>query len=199
MNGGARRYSHPQRPVIPAKERHPRENGDGNPESARKPALAGSHPHPSLLPSREKEYVGWDSRLLSVNIPLQAHQERRDMSVAIRAWFGLNAVREAAFALIGSVSHCSLLSLLSENRAYANFSPTPKVAHPPAKGVTLGSRTRRVGVWRSGSAPVLGTGGRRFDPAHPDQTSLIPRHSHHPPASSPSPAYETQRLVEAPV
>jgi hypothetical protein len=24
------------------------------------------------------------------------------------------------------------------------------------------------GVWRSGSAPVLGTGGRRFDPGHPD-------------------------------
>ena len=28
----------------------------------------------------------------------------------------------------------------------------------------------RVGVWRSGSAPVLGTGGRRFDPGHPDQS-----------------------------
>ena len=26
-----------------------------------------------------------------------------------------------------------------------------------------------IGVWRSGSAPVLGTGGRRFDPGHPDQ------------------------------
>jgi hypothetical protein len=25
-----------------------------------------------------------------------------------------------------------------------------------------------VGVWRSGSAPVLGTGGPRFDPEHPD-------------------------------
>ncbi len=25
-----------------------------------------------------------------------------------------------------------------------------------------------IGVWRSGSAPVLGTGGRRFDPDHPD-------------------------------
>ena len=24
------------------------------------------------------------------------------------------------------------------------------------------------GVWRSGSAPVLGTGGPRFDPEHPD-------------------------------
>ena len=24
------------------------------------------------------------------------------------------------------------------------------------------------GVWRSGSAPVLGTGGRRFKPDHPD-------------------------------
>ena len=28
-----------------------------------------------------------------------------------------------------------------------------------------------IGVWRSGSAPVLGTGGRRFDPGHPDQYS----------------------------
>ena len=66
MNGGARRYSYPQRPIIPAKERHPRENGDGNPESARKPALAGSHPHPSLLPSREKGYVGRYSGLVWV-------------------------------------------------------------------------------------------------------------------------------------
>tara|TARA_A100001037_G_scaffold306518_1_gene352297 strand:- start:2139 stop:2399 length:261 start_codon:yes stop_codon:yes gene_type:complete len=28
------------------------------------------------------------------------------------------------------------------------------------------------GVWRSGSAPVLGTGGPRFDPEHPDHPSL---------------------------
>ena len=28
------------------------------------------------------------------------------------------------------------------------------------------------GVWRSGSAPVLGTGGRRFDPAHPDHMKI---------------------------
>ncbi len=26
-----------------------------------------------------------------------------------------------------------------------------------------------LGVWRSGSAPVLGTGGRWVDPSHPDQ------------------------------
>ena len=30
------------------------------------------------------------------------------------------------------------------------------------------------GVWRSGSAPVLGTGGRRFDPAHPDHSTSAP-------------------------
>ena len=28
-------------------------------------------------------------------------------------------------------------------------------------------------MWRSGSAPVLGTGGRRFDPAHPDHVPAL--------------------------
>ena len=40
------------------------------------------------------------------------------------------------------------------------------------KGIGCNLGRLFFGVWRSGSAPVLGTGGPRFDPEHPDHPSL---------------------------
>ena len=118
-------------------------------------AVRPRHPHPSPLPSREKGSAGWCLYLVSGSGSLAAgrglcardtlilafsRQGRRDLSLAILAWFRMDTVREKAFA-----------SARAGFRQSALLTPLSSLLIPPSSILSAKARRdkRNLGDWRA--------------------------------------------------